>query len=629
MYITKIPHYFRKCIDYGPRISLLILQDRIRSKLFDVYCRKAAQYRRASHSWNTIKKNHSNLNNFSAFLIQLKKRSCEIAQELLSYADNRNLEHRAHDLAFKCFDMLGSEKQCFTDIPWHTDFRLQKQNNFSDCTFDAACYYKDIHISCGQSEMLTKDIKIPWELHRLQHFFVFGQAYNETKNELYVQSFKQQFVDWQRKNPFLLGPAWSCPMDVGIRSVNLTLSFYLFCQSSTISDEFWQLYITTLYDHLYYLERNWEKYDYRTSNHYLSDLIGYFYLCYFFSDAAGIQEKLQWCYKELLQEFNKQVFPEGTDYEGSTCYHQLVTEIFYHFYLICKELQLPLSAHHIEKIKHMFTFIDLCTPHDGTLIQIGDNDSGKITYYGISSELVADMKKHDQQKQIQHFSQFGISIIKTYKWHITLRHHAYAKRQPSGHFHNDVGSITVAYAGIPLFIDPGSFVYTPSAVWRNKFRSVRTHNTFSIHGMEPVILDERLFAADIPEADIARKLDDSLYTEHALYASQGLLASRSILHDDYKIIVTDQWKSSEQKIVPTEWNFIIGPDVTVLCTNEGWLLQHPKAQFLITSDVLQFSCYDTWISLGYGSKILSKKLQAIQYVSVNTPIGINISKKTF
>ena len=71
-----------------------------------------------------------------------------------------------------------------------------------------------------------------------------------------------------------------------------------------------------------------------------------------------------------------------------------------------------------------------------------------------------------------HFPQFGLSIVKTNNWHITLRHHAYNALQPTGHFHNDIGSITLAVNGIPVIIDPGSFVYTPSAMWRNYFRSV-------------------------------------------------------------------------------------------------------------------------------------------------------------
>lgn len=52
-----------------------------------------------------------------------------------------------------------------------------------------------------------------------------------------------------------------------------------------------------------------------------------------------------------------------------------------------------------------------------------------------------------------------------------------------GHGHNDKLSFELNIAGIDIYIDPGTYLYTPLPVMRNKFRSVKAHNI-------PIIDDE-------------------------------------------------------------------------------------------------------------------------------------------
>ena len=478
MLFTKIKHYSKKCWELGPIQTAQIVNHRLKAVAFQSYLRYKAQHKHAHHTWDVITHNHDLDKDFQQFFLQLQRRSLACLHTL--YADQQNnktyILNQADQWVRNCFDILGSGQLCFSNIPWHTDSRLQTHDKQENCHFNATAFYKDIPICVGDNESLAKDIKVPWELARFQHLLLLGQAYSINGDERYAQTFVDHVTDWLDHNPFLLGPNWVCPMEVGIRAVNWIWAFYFFKDVPSISLDFWERFVCSLYDHMIYLENNWELYDLRTSNHYLSDLIGYFYLCFFFQDMPGITAKRDWCYQELLKEFDKQVFEEGTDYEGSTCYHRLVTELFYHTYLLCQEYALPLPHYFVKKLKRMFTFIDWCTPHNGALVQIGDNDSGTLLFYGLTSTIINDMKLHDTNNAA-HFPAFGISIIKTDRWHITMRHHAYRRRQPSGHFHNDVGSVTLAIDGIPILVDPGSFIYTPSRVWRNRFRSASMHNT--------------------------------------------------------------------------------------------------------------------------------------------------------
>jgi len=52
------------------------------------------------------------------------------------------------------------------------------------------------------------------------------------------------------------------------------------------------------------------------------------------------------------------------------------------------------------------------------------------------------------------------------------------------HKHNDQLSFEYHRQGIPLIVDPGSFVYTSDGTARNRFRSTASHNTLSVDGVE-------------------------------------------------------------------------------------------------------------------------------------------------
>ncbi len=626
---ASIIHYVKKIHQYGLLTSTRIVKDRITKKLFDRYWRTRARYKKASHSWAAIQKKYAVSVSFQEFLSQVKEKESHFIKQAIAegHKQHESIISQADLYTQQCFALLGARPACYLKMPWHHDFRLSQQDNAADYHYDGQAYYKDIHIRAGSNEQLSKDIKIPWELSRLQHFFTLGQAYLMTNDNSYADAFVRQYTDWHTQNPFLLGPAWMCPMDVGLRAVNLVIAFHLFKKCSTISNDFWQTYVCTLYDHLFYLEHNWEVYDYKTSNHYLSDLIGYYYLCSFFSTITGIQEKLIWCHQELLREWDKQIFDEGTDYEGSTCYHRLITELFHHMLLVSTDEHLTVPSKYLAQCNRMIEFIQWCTPEKGALIQIGDNDSGTIVQ-GLPSYLFSNNAMFENIKQ---YKQFGLSIIKSKEWHISLRHHAYQAKQPSGHFHNDAGSITVSYQGIPIFVDPGSYIYTPSAFWRNHFRSVHVHNTMYLENEEPVPFDERLFALMLPEREYTSINHDKniVSTSHDLYQRFGLQLNRKIELDELnqQIVMNDSWSCADQKKIENRylcWNFTLGHQIKAFKNGSNIVLYYDTRKLVSISSTLEFEIVPGWLSLDYGKKIATKRLQAKCSLSTSGEVTITV-----
>ena len=623
MKIAKFPHYVKKLYQLGPRTAAKVISNRMQNSFFEQYARYQADHKKAAYLWPFIAHKHG-LGEFTTYWSVLQKRSLSSSEELYEkqLADTESLMRQADSFANNCFDILGSRDQCLMVMPWHSDFRLRYQRPDADYLFDKTLFYKDIAISSGLTDRLVKDIKVPWELSRCAHFFVLGAAFKKSNELVYARAFQDYVQDWLDENPFLLGPNWVCPMDVGIRAFNWVWAFHFFKDSKDIDPAFWERFVSSLYDHLTYLENNWEVYD-KTSNHYLSDLIGYYALTWFFGDLKGMAKKASWCHKQLLKEFEKQVFEEGTDYEGSTAYHRLVTEIFYHSYLFSQEHGFSVPESFLTKLRKMFSFIDWCSVADQELVKIGDDDSGKLLYYGITQELVNELKttpKVDEKEKF--FREFGLAVHKDAQWHVTLRHHAYQPQQPSGHFHNDVASVTLAIKGIPVFVDPGSYVYTPSEVWRNQFRSISAHNSFYVEDVEPVLFTDRsLFTLDLPENKVGH---NPWKVTHNLYS---IPASRTVSFENEKtMLVEDVWEEVPGNTFTSCWNFTLAAHITAQKEGSLWrLLYEDELLATFHCEDLVFERKDSWFAPGYGHKVPCSRLVARCDLGIQ-PVKIRIKR---
>lgn len=623
-----IVHAIKRIIALGPYKSSQRIVQKVKDQVANYYWKRKAYQGTATHSWQAITHTHDYIKTIDQFRELLHNQKLSFIDTL--YQDQiseKEIIEQADLFASNCFNLLGSQQQCFSIIPWHQDFRLHVQDPNADNCFEKDLFCKSRPILIGTTEKLTKDIKIPWELSRFYQFFVLGKAFYITNDVRYGVAAHNHLADWLDQNPYLFGINWMCPMEVGLRAVNWIIGFDML--KKNMPQELVERIICSLYDHLVYLEHNWEIYDGRTSNHYLSDLIGYFYLCWFFKDLPGFIEKREWCYYELLREWDKQVFDEGTDYEGSTAYHRLVTEIFYHFSLLCTEFQLVLPDHYQTKLKRMVEFIEWCTPVNGALITIGDNDSGRVLWYGLPRQVIQNTR--DKQEGVKYYKQFGLSLIKTNLWHVTLRHHSYATHQPSGHYHADVGSVTVSMNGVMLFADPGSYLYTPSAYWRNYFRAFGTHNSFYMINQEPITVDNQLFFLNIPknqsEQLLIKEQKYSIAMHHNLYQSKGLQAVRLVvLEADNQLIIRDRWDSTISQLVDTTWHFTVGPEMTIEENGTTLICFHKnKAIGKIESDLV-FEIEQGWFSHEYGSKVVTQCLKARKHIYSSQEIVIQISR---
>lgn len=263
------------------------------------------------------------------------------------------------------------------------------------------------------------DIKCPWELGRFYHsvqLAVLASA-EEQYRDKFITEFKNELIDFWEVNPIGRTVQWSIAMEVSIRMVNLLIAYDLFKQMDVkgILDKDFQVKfemhirnsLKYVMDHLEISGRAGVQ---AGSNHYMADLVGIIFAAAYLNADDWIDACLVFGVQELIIQTKKQFYMEGANFEGSTSYHRLSTEfVVYSTALIFGVLKTKrrkvfenydaslvsgLSVANkqkyvldrneffpkcfIDRIYNMGVFTDIIMKDNHEIIQVGDNDNGRL-----------------------------------------------------------------------------------------------------------------------------------------------------------------------------------------------------------------------------------------------------------
>lgn len=414
----------------------------------------------------------------------------------------------------------------YEPIDWQMDLK-------SGYRWDQSVWYKNI--SYGSTA--GADIKVPWEISRCQHFLVLGQAYALTGDKKYAREYTYQLVDWIENNDIQFGANWRCTMDVAIRAANWVISLPYFTGSAYITEQFQFYLFKNVFCHGKHIMANLE-FSSITSNHYLSDISGLFFISMLFAKNNTGKKWLSFSVSELAKEMDKQVYDDGVDFEASTCYHRLVLELFFYPVLYYSKMdgasggrelrdsgEKYFGKDFIRKLYGMFDFVLNSLKPDGTVPQIGDNDNGrlfifserevldqrylaafaavffedtrfKIGEFGFPGEAVwvfgRDARAMWDNLESNSITDMGSSAYRDSGLYIMRKGKDYlisscgpnGQSGNGGHAHNDKLGFELVSSGRNIIVDPGTYIYTPVPEWRNRFRSTASHNTIRVDGQE-------------------------------------------------------------------------------------------------------------------------------------------------
>ncbi|MDI1264407.1 MAG: alginate lyase family protein [bacterium] len=498
------------------------------------------------------------------------------------------------------------------------------------------------------------DIKVPWEISRLQWLVPAGQAYLLTGEERYAEAVRDILLEWIDGNPLAYTVNWSCTMEAAIRIATWTWLFHVFGSSLAWHDETFRVrFLASLYLHGDFTRRHIEKSDIN-GNHYTADLAGLVMAGCFFGDVgdAGRWHDIGW--SGLQQEIITQVFADGVDFEASVPYHRLVFELFLWPMMFRQVCGLDIPAAYTAPLRAMAQFTVAYSRSDGTSPLWGDADDARTLpfggqklgdhryliaqtavalgdaglarqFSGPRSELVwifgpatasTFAGAPSAPSQSAAFPEGGVYIMRHEDDHVFIDCGPIGLAGRGGHGHNDALSFEAWLEGAPLISDRGSFVYTASFDKRNEFRATLSHNTPSVDGQEINRFDPANLwnMQDDARAEcIAWQSDaaaDRFAGRHHGYQRLDVTVERQIVLDkaarQLQIRDTIDGQGHHDVTVPLH----LAPDVAVERSGDGILLSSAGRAFRVsaTSDGWTLVIDPTTISPSYGVALPSYRL---------------------
>lgn len=472
------------------------------------------------------------------------------------------------------------------------------------------------------------DVKVPWELSRLQFLPVLAKAYRLTSEERYRDGAKDLLADWIVKNPFGVGVNWSIAMEVALRAISICLTLDLLSPLREDEQPWLRGATHSLWQHYWYIIGHPEFSHFGRSNHHLSNIVGLLCLATFL-DGREMKRRRAHYQKLVEQEISHQTYADGGDFEASTGYHILVTQMFTCALLLTRAAGAVPDPAFVERLRKMHRFAAALADDAGRIPHIGDCDDGRVellvddlrqayvvpeslrhsltipnflgigsalfgdagqgcafddaAWYGLRRSAGADTKARSNQVAI--FPQSGMAVVREQNLELMFLAIPNGGNGKGSHTHNDKLSFVLRVNGEELFGDGGTGVYSRDQNIRNHFRSTAAHNTIVVDGTEQNRISperDHLFYigddAQVSPIDWQNSAEGiTLAASHSGYAGLNVIHTRRLRLRAGAVQIEDTLMGSGEHTfeanlhVPPIWRVNLGQTsgATVSCRFEG------------------------------------------------------------
>jgi len=510
------------------------------------------------------------------------------------------------------------------------------------------------------------DVKVPYELSRLQFLPILGKAFVLTGHDRYRERARQLLSSWIEDNPFGIGVNWSLAMEAALRGMSICFMLSLLFPFVRAEKDWLALVTQSLWQHFVYVEAHIEFSHLISSNHYLGNIVGLYCLASFL-DGPRMAAKRHLYRRRIEAELGRQVYEDGGDYEGSTGYHVLVTQMFTTGLLLMRANGDVLRPRLLEKVRRMHRLLAALANSSGQIPHVGDCDDGRIEFLlddleqmldlpvpqrnslrvsnllGIGKSLfdegpggatedakwygfaegVKPPPRTPARPKIEVFSRFGAAVARTGPVEIFFFAVPNGIHGKGSHNHNDKLSLVVRLDGQEVLCDSGTGSYTRDVAFRNCFRVTSAHNTVKVDGKEQCTIEftrAGLFRLGT-EASVSRiqHADDgsatSLQASHAGYSSLGITHSRTIFLPDNSKKAYLEDHLAGNGLHKIEINFHVAPPwrpARITNTESGavCLLDGPRQLEISAnaSSVVYVEQCETEISMTYGATTQASRI---------------------
>lgn len=324
----------------------------------------------------------------------------------------------------------------YAPIDWHLDFK-------SGYRWPETVWYRDVPVPPAAGA----DVKVPWELARMQHLPILALAYGYAsggrkgvkERSIYAKEFRNQVLDFIATNPPRFGVNWYYAMEVGIRAANWMVAYDLFqAYGAEFDPDFETAIRRSIYEHGRHIVGNLEWHPGLRTNHYLANVVGLLFIAAYLPRTKETDTWLAFSVQELVKEVKHQFYPEGANFEASTCYHRLSAEMVTwatalvlglpeekrealesynhrsirgfpnlspaplpHYQLSGTDRMIPFPPWYIERVERMAEFTMHLTKPNGQIAQIGDNDSGRFLKIGTGYRIISIKEARERYSNLE------------------------------------------------------------------------------------------------------------------------------------------------------------------------------------------------------------------------------------
>lgn len=342
------------------------------------------------------------------------------------------------------------------------------------------------------------DVKYVWEPNRLQDLALLAADWRLHQRPESLAAVAAGISSWHEANPPFGGVAWASGIEVALRSISLVLVLSL--AGDGLSPE-----VTKQIGQILVASRSWLElfpslYS-SANNHRVAELVGLVAI-----GAATGGDTTQWM-DALEAELLKQIFPDGSPAEQSPNYGAFTVEMA----LLARRLAGSAARPKLdERLVAFARYAAALGP--SRFLAPGDDDEGRVLRDPAAPEdyptavaaavsaspgtgatetlrgllFGAGLPAVVTLSGLTSFRDGGVSIYRGAaagrQIRLSFDHGPLGYLSIAAHGHADALALTLAVDDMPVFVDPGTYLYGSGGAWRRWFRGTPAHNTLNIGG---------------------------------------------------------------------------------------------------------------------------------------------------
>jgi hypothetical protein len=359
------------------------------------------------------------------------------------------------------------------------------------------------------------DARTNWELNRGHQFALLAKNYMTSNNVGYLEQLDDLFTDWCIHNPFLWGIAWTSPMEVAIRLINLTYAgaFLEKAAFHRLSKQLQTRFASAIANMAQYVRYHYSRYS-SANNHTIVEACA-------LGIAGHLLREPDWKHRAqsiLNYELPRQNFQDGVNKEQSLHYQIFLLEAIALYLHVRQHSTTLVPSSWKPLLENMCQYVRDCQISKDTWLIFGDDDEGSIlsaitdksssgefvlqimpillgsahrwSTYGSMNELLEYLCSDDQiavaeqlpiyePPSLRQYEQGGVSILRSVDNRVVLGfdHGPLGFGQIAAHGHADALSIQLFVDNHLVIGDPGTYLYHCDSHHRDLLRATSSHST--------------------------------------------------------------------------------------------------------------------------------------------------------